>query len=89
MITETHVHQWSMVTHWDSCHAFGTSYACACGATASTESERDVKFDEYAVVWLDPDGEETGREGGCQRCRELLAGAEPLHRESVMEGGEA
>jgi hypothetical protein len=52
--------------HADYCHFFTWDYLCACGASLTTEDERD-----FADGWLgdfpNPDG--------CERCRELGNGA--------------
>lgn len=80
-----HVHAWRMVMHLDSCHSFQSNYSCDCGATRATYAERNVQDDPYSIVWMDPHGEETGVEGGCARCRELLAGEPPVHSDETVE----
>ena len=77
-----HKHRWKMVLHVDGCHFFTSSYACDCGATAATNTERDVDSDPYSALWMengDGDGEP------CTRCRELLAGAKPDHVVEITE----
>lgn len=65
----THRHKWEFRSHADYCHFFTWDYACACGATLTTEDERD-----FAGGWLStgdfPNPDE------CERCRELLGGAD-------------
>ena len=75
-----HEHAWKAVAHIDGCHYYSWAYKCACGATASTYAERDVKADPYSFVWMAPD------EGNdCPRCAELIAGAKPKHERNVTE----
>lgn len=65
-----HQHQWKPVAHIDACHYFAWTYACDCGATRSTKHERDVAYDPYSAIWMDPEGAEP-----CARCEQLMAGA--------------
>lgn len=76
-----HKHAWKMTLHLDGCHYFQSSYACKCGATASTYDERDVKDDPYSMVWMDDEG--VGEP--CVRCEELLNGAKPKHEKVIDE----
>jgi hypothetical protein len=63
-----HEHRWTLRAHVDYCHFFTWDYLCACGASLTTEDERD-----FAKGWLGtgdfPDPE------NCRRCRELSDGA--------------
>lgn len=65
-----HVHQWCRADIVDRCHLSSHRYACECGAVKTTHLERDFHddTDPLAVAFADPD---------CQRCRELIEGAEP------------
>ena len=73
-----HEHRWKTVFHLDGCHFYSWSYACACGATASTYSERSIADDPYSMVWMDSEGREP-----CSRCEELIAGAIPKHEKTI------
>lgn len=80
--TETHKHAWKMVAHIDSCHAFRSAYVCECGATADTYDERSPEG--YGMVWMmDDDGAPM-----CDRCAELIAGAEPKHERNVPDSNQ-
>ena len=78
-----HVHKWKAGVHLDGCHFYQWTYACSCGATASTYDERDVDADPYSTVWMLPDDAEEE----CARCQELLAGAKPKHERVIVEAG--
>lgn len=67
-----HEHKWKTLAHLDGCHYYAWNYACECGATASQHYERDVEFDPYSAVWMDPEGREP-----CTRCEQLLGGERP------------
>ena len=83
---EQHQHQWRRISHFDLCHSFTSNYVCECGAQRTITIERDPNDAEgMAFMWLDPDGAETGVEGGCGRCRELIAGALPQTRDYITE----
>lgn len=82
-MTKPHEHVWRMVAHADGCHWFVTTAACQCGATLRQSGERDVKEDPYSAVWMDMDG--VPEEQQCERCRALLAGAEPEYTNEVVE----
>ena len=68
MTVETHEHSFTSTVHVDGCHWFLWSYACACGASATSRYERDVEDDPYSELWFDED---------CERCTELRKGATP------------
>lgn len=66
-------HEWKAIIHADGCHSYSTTYTClACGATLVETCERSVTEDPWSDVWMvDMDVP------FCDRCAELLAGAEP------------
>ena len=67
-----HKHNWRVASHLDGCHEHTTVYACQCGETRSVSHDRNLEIDPYAAIWmLDQD---------CERCKDLLAGAQPLSR---------
>lgn len=67
-------HRWQTSMHMDGCHFFMSSYRCEdCGASLTTRSERDLSGDPWSMIWMTDDG---GKEQ-CDRCLELLDGAEP------------
>jgi len=63
-----HEHTWRVYMTSDGCHAFGTDYACDCGAFKSVwhERARNTKYLLGADDWMDTE---------CARCLELQAGA--------------
>ena len=65
-----HEHVWRLVSHYDSCHFYTTSHSCECGALRVGRDERDAREDPYNYLWFLND---------CERCSELMAGADPLH----------
>lgn len=71
-----HEHQWQMLVHLDGCHFFSSTYTCPCGARMEDYSEREPSSDSYAALWMQPD---------CDRCNELIEGAEPLHERELIE----
>lgn len=75
-----HEHRFEFTAHADGCHWFVTTAVCGCGATLRQTSERDAQEDGYSRLWMmDEDGAPT-----CERCEELLDGAEPEHRSEVF-----
>lgn len=74
---EPHQHQWRMQMHIDGCHFHSSTYVCECGTRMETFSEREVASDSYSLMWLLPDE--------CERCKELLDGAEPIHSKDLIE----
>jgi hypothetical protein len=76
-----HEHHWKPALHADGCHFYEWRYGCHCGAVKITYAERDVKTDPYSYEWMDP----INADEPCLRCGELLAGAEPKHREEILE----
>lgn len=83
---EQHQHQWRRIVHMDLCHSYTDNFVCECGAQHTRTIERDPNEEGgMAYMWLDPDGEETGVEGGCARCRALIAGATPETRSYTTE----
>lgn len=75
--TPGHKHEWRGVMHADGCHFYTWAYSCACGASATTRTERDIQGDPYSAVWMDEDG--IPEEDRCGRCVELRAGSKPTH----------
>lgn len=75
-----HEHAWRIVAHTDCCHWWATTAACECGAVLQQNAERDLADDPYSAVWMEDFGQ-----AGCDRCRELMAGAAPegVHNEVV------
>lgn len=66
-------HRWKMLVHADGCHFYQSSYRCIdCGAYYSIWLERDMSFDPWSAVWMEPIGAESE---DCERCQELLGGA--------------
>lgn len=67
-------HRWRMMIHADGCHFFSSSYSCRdCGAAFNITCERTPNDDPWSSLWMmDEDGGPI-----CERCEELLDGAEP------------
>lgn len=82
MSASKHVHQWTVVYHADSCHGYEWAYTCACGAARLDYAERNLKDDPYSAIWMMDD---EGDEPKCERCAELMAGAEPKHESTVSD----
>lgn len=77
-------HRWRMTMHMDGCHFYGTAYRCIdCGALYSITLERDFAGDPYSAIWMMDDYVED--EDRCERCRELMAGAELADERIVFE----
>ena len=75
-MTDEHEHVWSAVVHLDGCHAFSWSYSCPCGASRNTGCERDFKDDDMSyAMWF---------EESCERCNELMDGAEPKSWDEIV-----
>jgi hypothetical protein len=73
-----HSHTWRFVAQIDGCHWQRFTYTCpGCGAWRSDTVELD----------LTDDGFRARANGGCGRCRYLLAGGERFPRESVIRPG--
>lgn len=69
-------HRWLMIVHLDGCHFFKSSYRCIdCGAYYSIQLERDMSFDPWSAVWMEPLTDDRESEEFCDRCEALLAGA--------------
>ena len=75
MSTAEHKHAWKMVTHIDACHSYRSVFTCECGSSVATHDERDVSEDPYSTIWMRDDAGAPM----CDRCRELLDGAESKH----------
>ena len=89
----THKHAFKSVMHMDGCHWYAWSYACDCGATLGTRTERDFHADPYSMVHAEPQVREVTRdekgrfippryeEVRCDRCQELQqgTGVRPRH----------
>jgi hypothetical protein len=76
-VSKPHDHRWRSVGHLDGCHAYSWAYSCLCGASRSTGAERDFKGEEgMSMVWV---------EESCERCQELLDGAEPKDWDEITE----
>jgi len=69
-----HTHEWKMVSHLDGCHHYSTTSRCECGAVRVARNERDAREDPYSLLWFLND---------CDRCMELMNGADPLHSVDV------
>lgn len=66
-----HEHEYRMHTHVDGCHFCQSTYVCnGCGDVQLRGHERDFhdENDPYSVAFMLDD---------CQRCQELMKGAEP------------
>jgi hypothetical protein len=81
-VVTDHKHSWQFVSHIDGCHFYMTIAACECGATLRQTGERDFAEDPYAAIWMDEDTQPEGQ--ACERCRELLDGAEPSFANEVI-----
>jgi hypothetical protein len=79
VLSDEHVHRWQLRTHYDNCHYWESVYVCSCGATRSTGSERAITDDPYSSVFWMTDSE-------CERCQDLLSGAEPKAWDEVHPG---
>lgn len=77
--TKPHVHKWRSKMHMDGCHFYQWVYDCACGASASSSTERDPIFDPYSLIWMDPEGGEP-----CERCEQIRNGSEISHSVKVI-----
>lgn len=73
-----HKHQFKSTLHIDGCHHYSSAYACSCGVTCSTLSERSLAADPYSAVWMEDTGDP------CTRCDELKAGARPRHQVTIV-----
>lgn len=72
-------HEWKAIIHADGCHWYSTTYAClACGATLIETCERSMTEDPGSAVWMEDLGDSF-----CDRCAELLAGAEPQSQSHI------
>lgn len=76
-----HEHLWRPQTHLDYCHEYEWRYECECGAVRHERQDRDLEADPWSVVWmLDDDGTPS-----CDRCREILDGADLERHEFVAD----
>lgn len=92
-----HQHRFTLVTHIDGCHFYTSHYACGCGAYITTYDERDPREDPYSMVWMEPSYQLVTRDKRgrfvkpheeiveCERCNELINGAEPIHEQEKVE----
>lgn len=67
---KAHEHRWDLRLHMDGCHWYRSAYGCVCGASFHTYDERSTAEDPWSAVWM---------EEPCQRCAELLHGANAAH----------
>lgn len=74
-----HKHEWKLVMHTDGCHFYASDYSCTCGAARRVWSERDLRDDPWSAVWMADEGGER-----CERCEELMNGAEPNHSGALV-----
>ena len=79
----TRGHRWKLTIHADGCHFFTSSFRCeVCGALMTMFDERDLKGDMWSAIWMQDDGGAPQ----CERCEELMDGAEP-ESSMVYKGG--
>ena len=71
-MNRVHEHRFELFMHLDGCHEVRSSFRCACGTTRLVKTERDFHNEDTPLA-------RAFYREDCERCRDLMAGAEPKH----------